>query len=314
MGLLQLTFLCIAAFFTCSCSPEGAWDLMRFHSDGSPSAFRIKLTFLNNSQSENLDDFPVLVALTPQRVTYSNLNSDGTDIPYNPQPADVWSNGYAGVWHLQESQETLRDSTINGNHGVNFGTVTAMGRMGGGRFFDGSDDFINCGNGSSLEITGEISLSAWVKPATDPYSVMRIVSKKAAWDAPAGYGLAIDPTTEEIHHLGSGGWPFGTGIAPNINQDLQFIAGTTIGTSSLVYWNGDEVTTLFTNFALAADAENLCIGRIPGAPPPNADFFYGIIDEVRVSNTIRSPDWYRAQYKSMTDTFLEYGTEEKAGD
>lgn len=40
----------------------------------------------------------------------------------------------------------------------------------------------------------------------------------------------------------------------------------------------------------------------------------GTIDEVRVSNVVRSPDWVRAQYLSMTDSFIEYGPQEVLSD
>ena len=33
-------------------------------------------------------------------------------------------------------------------------------------------------------------------------------------------------------------------------------------------------------------------------------YFPGTIDEVRISNVVRSGDWITAQYKSITDTFI----------
>ncbi len=128
---------------------------------------------------------------------------------------------------------------------------------------------------------------------------------------PPGYGLAIAPSTEQIHHLGSGGWPFGRGVAANINTDWHFVAATTSGTSARVYCDGIDVTTNATQpSGLTAGPDNFSIGRITGAPPANADFFYGTIDEVRVSSQVRSADWISAQYKSMTDSFIDYGETE----
>ena len=39
-------------------------------------------------------------------------------------------------------------------------------------------------------------------------------------------------------------------------------------------------------------------------------YFDGIIDEVRMSDIARTADWTAAQYSSMNDTFVTYGTEE----
>jgi hypothetical protein len=36
----------------------------------------------------------------------------------------------------------------------------------------------------------------------------------------------------------------------------------------------------------------------------------GIIDEVRISNILRSQDWITAQYLSGSDNFITYGVEE----
>ncbi|MBN2323306.1 MAG: DUF2341 domain-containing protein [Spirochaetes bacterium] len=39
-------------------------------------------------------------------------------------------------------------------------------------------------------------------------------------------------------------------------------------------------------------------------------YFNGIVDELRLSQTVRSSDWIAAQYSSMNDTFVTYGNEE----
>ena len=43
--------------------------------------------------------------------------------------------------------------------------------------FDGIDDVVDCGNNSSLQITGELSLSAWVKINSAASGTMTIISK-----------------------------------------------------------------------------------------------------------------------------------------
>ena len=50
-------------------------------------------------------------------------------------PALVWSNGYAAVWHFDTG---LLDSTANANHGINQVTTSEAGYIGNARRFDGS--------------------------------------------------------------------------------------------------------------------------------------------------------------------------------
>ena len=39
--------------------------------------------------------------------------------------------------------------------------------------------------------------------------------------------------------------------------------------------------------------------------------FRGYLDEMRMSNVLRSEDWMAAQYMSMTDVLLTYGAQEE---
>ena len=42
----------------------------------------------------------------------------------------------------------------------------------------------------------------------------------------------------------------------------------------------------------------------------NGSFLLGMIDEVRISNVVRSTLWIDAQHASMTDALITYGPEE----
>jgi len=81
------------------------------------------------------------------------------------------------------------DQSGNGNHCVVNGPVLAEGIYGGldGLYvFDGIDDYLDCGNGATINPTAALSIAAWMKPAD--LSGVRIVSK---WGIGAGYELDI---------------------------------------------------------------------------------------------------------------------------
>jgi hypothetical protein len=59
------------------------------------------------------------------------------------------------------------DVSGNGNHGTAQRATHDLyttGMVNGALAFNGSSDYINCGNDTSLDITGSIALSAWINP------------------------------------------------------------------------------------------------------------------------------------------------------
>jgi hypothetical protein len=88
-----------------------------------------------------------------------------------PVPVDPGANGLAAYYGMENN---VNDSSANGNHGTIVGNPTwiagvqgaalefhGLGKSGGG------GDYINCGNGASLDITGPISLALWIRPDAD---------------------------------------------------------------------------------------------------------------------------------------------------
>ena len=69
------------------------------------------------------------------------------------------------------------DSSGNDNHGANNGTVFTAGKIDQAAFFDGYNDYVSAENSPSLDITGEITLSAWIHYVPQNCSLAAIVSK-----------------------------------------------------------------------------------------------------------------------------------------
>ena len=112
---------------------------------------------------------------TPLHLRCGNPCSDG-GVP--AAPGSVWDEHYRGVWHLTEDEVgtgaagVYRDATPNANHCRDQVSATGLAAKQGllalGQEFDGRDDFLNCGKDSSLNITGAITLSAWIRPRVVP--------------------------------------------------------------------------------------------------------------------------------------------------
>lgn len=72
----------------------------------------------------------------------------------------VWDANYVMVQHLEETSGIHYDSTSNGNDGTAYGGLNQdiLGQIDGADDFDGVDDYIDCGNDESLNISDAIAL------------------------------------------------------------------------------------------------------------------------------------------------------------
>ncbi|HUV65596.1 MAG TPA: LamG domain-containing protein, partial [Sedimentisphaerales bacterium] len=85
------------------------------------------------------------------------------------------SAGLVGHWKLDEgSGTTAADSSGNGNDGTIFNNPTWISGVNGTALefhglgvTGGGGDYINCGSGASLDITGPISIALWIRPDAD---------------------------------------------------------------------------------------------------------------------------------------------------
>jgi len=109
---------------------------------------------------------------------YGNKNVGATSYK---NAAEVWNDGYFEmVQHLQEtSPNTHEDSTGNNNDSISEAVTTQgsyAGKIDGADEFDGGDVGVRIGDSSSLDVTQEITIEAWVKDDLSS-SKGRIVTK-----------------------------------------------------------------------------------------------------------------------------------------
>ena len=138
---------------------------------------------------------------------------------------------------------------------------------------------------------------------------MRVLSKKAFWDAPHGYNLEHQPFENTVTSLGSGS---DFGRANGIDLDAaswHYLVATHDGGWARIFVDGFDLTSDPTASPLIASSQALHIGRVSGG----GGNFMGDIDEVRISNVARSADWIAAQHRSMTDSFVTFGVPQELG-
>ncbi|MDD1670920.1 MAG: DUF2341 domain-containing protein, partial [Methanomicrobiales archaeon] len=243
--------------------------------------------------------------------------------PNQQNSKDVWSNSYAGVWHLKEDPSgtapQMQDSTSNANHGTSYGTMTSGDQVAGK--VDGSLDFdgLNNPDGDSVQapdydILNAITISAWINWDVVETDV-GIVSKRTDNEVLGNWALRMDDTT-----VGLLEWMVWDGV----DSAQKFRSVSTIGTgtwkhvvltfddptnTAKFYINGalDNTEPSFT-MALANTPEQIAIGW----SGQGDQYFDGRIDEVRLSSTARSAEWIATEYNNQNSpsTFSSLGSEE----
>jgi hypothetical protein len=206
----------------------------------------------------------------------------------------VWDANFRGLWH---ANNTAVDSTTYANDATADSSVDVSGNIGGGKSFNGSNQAITIGNKPDHNITGDMTLSAWVKP--DPAS--------AGEDCVIGrwgdsYILEINNKRPRLH---IDGWRNASTTLAGGTWDLVVATYEHDPGTVRLYLNG-QPDGVHSYKQYAGIDDTLYLGRRGG------QWFQGELDEFRISDTARSADWLLANYSNQVQnsTFNTYGTVE----
>jgi N,N-dimethylformamidase beta subunit-like, C-terminal/Domain of unknown function (DUF4082)/Concanavalin A-like lectin/glucanases superfamily/Bacterial Ig-like domain/Bacterial Ig domain len=179
------------------------------------------------------------------------------------------------------SGTTVADSSSANNAGTISGASwSTAGMFGGALSFNGTNNWVTVADSASLDITGALTMEAWVKPMAangfgtvlfkersggDTYSLYAV---NGASQPPAAYvnvgGAGIDATIQGPAQLPLNAW--------------SHLAATYNGSVLSFFVNGNLVSTAPANGSVTTSNGALRIG----GNSVFGDYFQGLIDEVRV--------------------------------
>ncbi|MCK5241072.1 T9SS type A sorting domain-containing protein [bacterium] len=229
-----------------------------------------------------------------------------------PNAADTWSNNFTAVWHLQSATgaaNDIQESTANANHGSSQNMDAGngvIGQISNALNFNGSDEYINAGDDVSLQITGTLTMSAWVNLTDDEANVYNtVIAKKLNWSSTSGYLLQVLPQVNDMEVTGSGGTSAAFDVA-DYTTNWHFIVGTINATTAGGFFDGGSLGTAATN-ALATSTQVVNLGRLGNGN----ESFDGQIDEVRISTVVRSANWISTSFNNQNNpgNFYNVGSE-----
>jgi hypothetical protein len=188
------------------------------------------------------------------------------------------------------------DLSRGGNNGTLINGPTFNTGSLGSIVFDGTDDFIDCGNNNNLDLTNNFSLGVWLKRNLVQTSDSAVVGRITNANGYAGYML----------------WFTGGGISLYIRSGIRastgtivadtncYVVGTYNGSTASVYVNGILVNSQSTSVEAIPTGVNFQIGKYTFDSPRN---FAGNIFNTQVYNRALSAQEVLQNYNATKTRF-----------
>ena len=185
------------------------------------------------------------------------------------------------------------DLSNNGNSGTLTNAPTYSSVNGGELIFNGTNQFVNCGNAASLQITTG-TIGAWIKANNTNSSYNGIVVKQFAWSL-----FVLDNVLVAYDWGNSATRTTGVTVGNNTWTNVAMSFTETIGTPSnniTIYVNGSSVLTSTVKHA-SNQTVSLAIGD--GSVPSSSQSFGGSMSQVTVYNRVLSQAEVTQNYNAI---------------
>jgi hypothetical protein len=207
--------------------------------------------------------------------------------------------GMVGYWHMDGNST---DSSGNNNNGTGTAVTygTAYGKFGQGASFNGSNSYVNIPNNASLNVSGGISMAAWIKTSgTNNYSgiVQKFVDSNNT-----GWGLSYHTGGAVRADFGNGSsYIVAASSGVNVVDNVwHFLVATYDGSTAKIYVDGVLRGSVAGSGYLTNNTRNLGIGE--DSDGGGGRYFNGLIDEVRIYNRALSASEISALYTYPTSS------------
>ncbi len=210
-----------------------------------------------------------------------------------------------GLWHLDEGTDDACNAGTNdacdasgtGNHGDEVGTTTPglQGKLGKARDFDGSNDYINAGNDTSLDISDGITVDAWFNTNSSSTEILAFKGEGSASNHNRNFYIFLQADGDIYSDIGDGANE-ATAISSGVDYsdgNWHHVALTEDGTNIKLYVDGQlAASSSSSSVGSTSNTNDAYIGYLSSGYE-----FDGLIDEFRISNTARTASEIRQAYE-----------------
>ncbi len=227
-------------------------------------------------------------------------------VPGGATDGAPWDAGYVGVWHLAEDAS---DSTASAHDGTVNGATYAAGLIGGGVDFDGDNDYVSFGDINAMDAPTAFSVSLWFNRRTDRtdasnHKVDNVLVAQSSNNNNDNFEIGTDGGNVEIYlDTQVEGTTPATASAGVENGTWRHVAVTydaNVANSFVLYVDGTEAGrwSQWSGGLASGQGSPFSLG-IARAGSDDWGDYNGLMDEVRLSTTARSPEWIRTCWMNV---------------
>jgi hypothetical protein len=266
----------------------------------------------NSSMENYLDDYLVVG---------TNIHEDNVAKPnYTPYIYPHPLRFLVAHWKFDKASGTVAvDSSASGNNATIIGAIRTSGYFGNACDFNGTSDYVDCGINPELEISGELSVSAWIyaDSGADSTDQQRVIASRYKWQSGGtGKGWYLGSSWQGNNlqfNIYNGSGTHGVTVYNDfftrkqyLNQWVHVVGVFKPGEYIKLYINGECVATDSSdvpNSIPYVPSTSIVIGKRSDANY----FFDGKIDEVKVYTKTLSLSEVKTLYSKVTDGSFENG-------
>lgn len=231
----------------------------------------------------------------------------------------VWRSEFKMVQHMNQSSDSTPgefvDSTSNNNDGEG-GDMTGVnpptrvaGKIGYGQQFSVSGaSGIGVPDSATLDQTGDITLSMWVKESGSGSSTWEVLVSKRVAGSQCNYQLFLWESSQDISYQNDGSATRGNQAVTTTYKKLTAVVDAAAN-NVVIYINGASAQTMSGRDIGSTNNADFTIGYWSDGTAK--EFLSADLDEVRLYQGKQSDDWIATEYNSENDpsTFYALGNE-----
>lgn len=272
---------------------DGVTELPReieYYAGGTLYAW-VKVTLTKDSGDSSDDEFYMY---------YGNpaATEPAPDSTYGSE--NVWASNFTAVWHLEETSGTIEDSTAKAKDGTYSGSDwdPANTKIDGALGFDGYNDEVDMGNeyNSDLDMYGKsFTWECWYD--TDSFASgtwARLIAMRHDYND--YYQFVGDGDNDKVQFYSQkGGNVYGYAMSSPPSGWVHIAATFNNSTNQIIFYVNAAPRTDSVGNCGDGDDTHFRLGR----RQDNSGLYDGVLDEVRISSTVRSADWIATEYTNQ---------------